>query len=91
MIIFLKKDNMYLSYLIDRRSISYNRHSLNKNSVRITELKLNVDPKLYDGTILDGIMIDSVSNIITNAEKSLTHTNKINFLVSCLSRRVRKI
>lgn len=79
MIMFLKKDGEYLSYLIDRRSISYNRHSLNKSGVRITEIKLAIDLKLYDGTILDGIIIDSDSNMISNSE---TNTNKINFMVT---------
>jgi len=79
MIMFLKKDGEYLSYLIDRRSISYNRHSLNKSGVRITEIKLAVDLKLYDGTILDGIIIDSDSNMISNSE---TNTNKMNFMIT---------
>lgn len=79
MIMFLKKDGEYLSYLIDRRSISYNRHSLNKSGVRITEIKLAVDLKLYDGTILDGIIIDTDSNMISNSE---TKTNKMNFMVT---------
>ena len=82
-IIFLKKDGEYLSYLIDRRSISYNRQSLNKSGVRITEIKLSVDLKLYDGTILDGIIIDSDSNIIGNSEnKSNSDINKMNFMVT---------
>jgi len=81
MIIFLKKDGEYLSYLIDRRSISYNRQSLNKSGVRITEIKLSVDLKLYDGTILDGIIIDSDSNIIGNSETK-QESNKMNFMVT---------
>jgi len=80
-IIFLKKDGEYLSYLIDRRSISYNRQSLNKSGVRITEIKLSVDLKLYEGTILDGIMIDSDSNIIGSSETK-QESNKINFMVT---------
>jgi hypothetical protein len=80
-IIFLKKENEYLSYLIDRRSISYNRQTLNKSGVRIIEIKLSVDLKLYNGTILDGIIIDSDSNIIGNSENKL-ESNKINFMVT---------
>ena len=79
MIIFLRKDGEYLSYLIDRRSISYNRQSLNKSSVRITEIKLAVDLKLYDGTILDGIIVDSDTNMISNSE---TKTNLMNFMIT---------
>jgi hypothetical protein len=78
-IIFMKKDGEHLSYLIDRRSISYNRQSLNKSAVRITEIKLAVDIKLYEGTIFDGIIIDSDSNIIGN---SVNNENKMNFMVT---------
>ena len=81
MIIFLKKDGDYLSYLIDRRSISYNRQSLNKSGVRVTEIKLGIDLKLYDGTILDGIIIDSDSNIISNSDTKQNST-KMNFMVT---------
>jgi len=75
-IIFMKKNNNYYSYLIDRRSISYNRQTLNKAKVRFTEIKLSVDLKIYDGTILDGILIDndlnkiSLKNNINVADKS---------------------
>lgn len=79
-IIFLKKDGEYLSYLIDRRSISYNRQSLNKSGVRITEIKLAVDLKLYDGTILDGIIMDSDSNMITNSESK--SNGGMNFMIT---------
>jgi len=79
-IMFLKKDGEYLSYLIDRRSISYNRQSLNKSGVRITEIKLAVDLKLYDGTILDGIVVDSDSNMITNTETKTT--GGMNFMIT---------
>lgn len=64
-IIFMKKNNNYYSYLIDRRSISYNRQTLNKSKVRFTEIKLSVDLKIYDGTIIDGILIDNDSNKIS--------------------------
>jgi len=79
-LMFLKKDGEYLSYIIDRRSISYNRHSLNKSQVRITEIKISVDLKLYDGTIFDGIIIDSDSNIISNSNDK--KSNKIQFMIT---------
>jgi hypothetical protein len=89
-LIFMKKDGDHLSYLIDRRSISYNRQSLNKSAVRITEIKLAVDLKLYEGTILDGIIIDSDSNIIGNTitsnklenDNNESLTSKLNFMVT---------
>ena len=45
--------------MVDRRSISYNRQSLKKETVRLTEINIGVDLKIYDGTILDGVLIDS--------------------------------
>ena len=78
-LIFLKKDGEHYSYLIDRRSISYNRQSLNKSTVRITEIKLAVDIKLYEGTIFDGINIDNESNIISSTN---SNSHKINFMIT---------
>jgi hypothetical protein len=79
-IVFMKKDNNYYSFMVDRRSISYNRQSLKKESVRLTEIKLSVDLKLYDGTILDGVLIDTDSNIISN--KNITNKTKYQFMVN---------
>ena len=79
-IIFMKKDNNYYSYLIDRRSISYNRQSLKKSSVRISEIKLAVDLKMYDGTIMDGIIIDNDNNIVSS--KNTVNSNKLTFMIS---------
>ncbi len=78
-LIFMKKDGNYYSYIVDRRSISYNRQTLKKSSVRISEIKLSVDLKLYDGTIMDGIIIDNDVNIVSNKNNK---NNKISFMVS---------
>jgi len=82
-IIFMKKNNNYYSYLIDRRSISYNRQSLNKTKVRFTEIKLAVDLKIYDGTIIDGILIDNDANKISLKNNNITNDNsKMLFMVT---------
>ena len=82
LIIFIKKDNNYYNYLVDRRSISYNRQSLNISKVRFVEIKLPVDIKLYDGTILDGILIDNnnIANddVINNMEFMITDVFLLN-------------
>ena len=79
-IIFLKKDNNYYSYLIDRRSISYNRQSLKKSAVRISEIKIAVDLKLYEGTIFDGIIIDNDNNILSSKVNHIK--NNITFMIT---------
>jgi len=78
-LVFTKKDGNYYSYLVDRRSISYNRQTLKKSSVRISEIKLAVDLKLYDGTIMDGIIIDNDNNIVSSKNNK---DNKNTFMVS---------
>jgi hypothetical protein len=80
LLIFLKHDDEYYSYMIDRRSISYNKNTLKKNMVRFTEIKISVDLKLYDGTIMDGILIDNDNtNII---QKGDNKTNKMMFMIT---------
>jgi hypothetical protein len=79
-LIFMKKDGNYYSYLVDRRSISYNRNTLKKSSVRFTEIKLAVDLKLYDGTIIDGVLIDNDNDKIIS--KGETKSNKMMFMIS---------
>jgi hypothetical protein len=79
-IVFTKKDNNYYSFMIDRRSISYNRQSLKKDTVRLTEIKIAVDNKLYDGTILDGVLIDTESNIVSN--KNTKNKPRYQFMVT---------
>jgi hypothetical protein len=79
-IIFLKKDDEYYSYWIDRRSISYNKQTLKKSTVRISKIKLAVDLKFYDGTILDGILIDNNNTIVSNNISG--ENQKINFMIT---------
>lgn len=79
-IVFTVKDGNYYSYIVDRRSIAYNRQNLKKDSVGLAEIKLSVDLKIYDGTILDGVIIDSESNIV--ASKTTKEKPKIQFMVT---------
>ena len=68
LLVFLKYDDEYHSYLIDRRSLSFkginNEGNTNYmlNTVRMTKIKLSVDIKFYDGTIFDCCLIDNVYN-----------------------------
>jgi len=95
-LIFMKKELKglqlgeyeYYSYLVDRRSISYNKNTLKKESVRFTEIKLSVDIKFYDGTIIDGILIDNDNgrlakgDINTNNNNNNNNNNKMMFMAT---------
>lgn len=77
-IIFTKKNNTCYSYLVDRRSLSFNKQSCKIDKIRITQIKLSVDIKFYDGTIIDGIVIDNENNKINNKNISLKTEFMIN-------------
>ena len=77
-IIFMKKNNTCHSYLVDRRSLSFNKQSCKIDNIRITHIKLSVDLKFYDGTIIDGIVIDNEINKLNNKNNS----SKIEFMIN---------
>jgi hypothetical protein len=66
LLIFLKQNNNYYCYLIDRRTLSFEKNKLNISNVRMKEMKIQVDIKLYDGTIFDCVVIDETEDIIIN-------------------------
>lgn len=57
-LVFTKNGSNFYSYYVDRRSMSYNKQSLKKNTVQIKEINIPVNKELYNGTIFDGIWID---------------------------------
>ena len=77
-IIFMKKNNTCHSYLVDRRSLSFNKQSCKIDKIRITSVKLSVNLKFYDGTIIDGIVIDNENNKMNNKNVS----SKIEFMIN---------
>ena len=62
LLIFLKINDKFHSYLIDRRSISFNKHFNNRNNnilnVRMTKIYASVNMDFYDGSIFDCYLID---------------------------------
>ena len=68
LLIFLKYDDEYHCYLIDRRSLSFkgigNENNTNYmlNTIRMTKINLSIDIKFYDGSIFDCCLIDNVYN-----------------------------
>ena len=68
LLIFLKYDDEYHSYLVDRRSLSFkgigneNNANFMLNTVRMTKINISVDIKFYDGTIFDCCLIDNIYN-----------------------------
>lgn len=56
-LIFCKIRENYYSFLVDRTTLSYNIRKVDMEKVKIDHVKVGLDPSIYDGTILDGILV----------------------------------
>lgn len=57
LLVFTKVQGKFFSFMIDRKTLSYNPAKLDIAKTRIIKLRVRVKPDVYDGTILDGIYI----------------------------------
>ena len=57
LLIFNKFKDKYYSYLIDRKTLSYNIDKVDIHNVKTTNIKVKLDVSIYDGTIFDGIFV----------------------------------
>lgn len=57
LLVFTKIKDKYHSYLIDRKTLSYNLGKINYENIKLNNTKIKLDPSIYLGTILDGIYI----------------------------------
>jgi hypothetical protein len=70
LLVFIKIRDKYFSYLVDRKTLSYDKHHINYDTVKIIQVNLRLDESIYKGTIFDGIFIQTPRNksyIITDA------------------------
>lgn len=57
LLIFAKIKDKYHSFLVDRKTLSYNSQKVNLKTVKIINVHLKLDLDIYQGTIFDGIYI----------------------------------
>ena len=62
LLVFIKIRDKFYSYLVDRKTLSYNQHQVNPENVKIFSVSLRLDNSIYDGTIFDGILINNTQN-----------------------------
>jgi hypothetical protein len=57
LLVFVRIMDRYYSCLIDRKTLSYNRHQIKTDSVKIIPINIRLDSSIYHGTIMDGIHV----------------------------------
>jgi len=54
---FIKINNEYFSFLIDRSTLKYDIRQVDINKIRIIPISIRLDRDVYNGTIIDGILL----------------------------------
>lgn len=64
LLVFAKINNKYNSFLVDRKTLSYNAQKVNLSTVKIQNINVKLDLDIYKGSIFDGILIQTKSEKI---------------------------
>jgi len=59
LLVFCKIRDKYHSFLVDRKTLSYNVNKINFDNVKIFNIKVKLDVEIYKGSIFDGIYIQT--------------------------------
>jgi len=57
LLVFTKIQDKFYSFVVDRQTLSYNFSKVDFSKIKLTQLKLNLDDSIYNGTIFEGILI----------------------------------
>lgn len=62
LLVFKNLAGKHYSFLIDRKTLNYNKNQVDINSVNITPIRVRLDKNIYNGTIMDGIVLNNQTN-----------------------------
>lgn len=62
LLIFMRTNGNYYSYLVDRKTLSYNASQISLEAVKVYPVNIRLDGDIYDGSIFDGILIQHNNN-----------------------------
>ena len=62
LLVFIKLKDKFYSFIIDRRTLSYNPNQVDIEKVKLYPVKCRLDISIYNGSILDGILLYNVNN-----------------------------
>ncbi len=57
LLVFVKLKDKYYSFTVDRRTLNYNHKNLDINRVRMVPIDMRLDKNIYNGTIMDGVIL----------------------------------
>jgi len=57
LMVFKKIQDKYYSFMVDRRTLSYNQSTLDINKIKIIPFSIQLNRSVYNGTILDGVLL----------------------------------
>lgn len=66
LLIFKKIDGVNYSYFVEKQRLSFVRMKVDVSKVNITEVNINLSDEIYNGTIIDGVLLYDNSKFIIN-------------------------
>lgn len=77
LIVFIKLRNKYYSFIVDRRTLSYNRSQLNLDKVKMIPFNIRLDETIYNGSIFDGVLLYNTPNQRNNSRNKIFMINDV--------------
>ncbi len=62
LLVFIKIQEKYLSFIVDRRPLTYKLAHIDMGKVRLTPVNCRLDESIYKGTIIDGVLLFNDNN-----------------------------